>query len=26
MANGTPVYIQYGERARVVPRDVGLGY
>lgn len=26
MPNGTPVYVQYGERARVVPRDVNIGY
>ena len=26
MANGTPVYVQYGERARVIPRDVSVGY
>ena len=26
MANGTPVYVQYGARARIVPRDVSVGY
>ncbi len=26
MANGTPVYVQYGQRARVVPRNSDLAY
>lgn len=26
MANGTPVYVQYGQRARVVPRNTDVGY
>ncbi len=26
MANGTPVYVEYGARARVVPQNANIGY